>query len=237
MRASGPWARGRPPVTVTLWKVSPEGARKKACGIRQREGAGGVGVGRDEALAELGQDDLERFAEAVEDADALLEGHDAFDALDVGLGGTLHAFGEGKVGLCVVGVDEEGGAAGDVGLQEMHACVGGVPALDDDVVELVAEELVDDALVLAVDFEEVGEGADGGHAVGVLLVGVGLEDVADGVGGVAVLADEGFERAAAAVQGWRLRRGAGRRGAWIGTLRRGGLQSASGGRRSRIRDA
>ncbi len=73
--------------------------------------------------------------------------------------------------------------------------------LDDDVVELVAEELVDDALVLAVDFEEVGERADGGHAVGVLLVGVGLEDVADGVGGVAVLLDEGFERVAAAVEG------------------------------------
>ena len=37
---------------------------------------------------------------------------------------------------------------------------GGVPAFDDDVVELVAEELVDDVFVLAVDFEEVGEGAD-----------------------------------------------------------------------------
>ena len=32
---------------------------------------------------------------------------------------------------------------------------------DDDVVELVAEELVDDGLVLGVDFEEVGERADG----------------------------------------------------------------------------
>ena len=89
----------------------------------------------------------------------------------------------------------------DVGLEQVHAGVGGVPGFDDDVVELVAEELVDDALVLAIDFEEVGERADGGHAVGVLLVGVGLEDIADGLGGVAVLADEGFERAAAAVEG------------------------------------
>ena len=96
---------------------------------------------------------------------------------------------------------EEGGAAADVGLEEMHAGVGGVPGFDDDVVELVAEELVDDALVLAVDFEEVGEGAYGGHAVGVLLVGVGLEDVANGVGGVAVFFDEGFEGVATAVEG------------------------------------
>ena len=73
--------------------------------------------------------------------------------------------------------------------------------LDDDVVEFVAEELVDYALVLAVDFEEVSEGAYGGHAVGVLLVGVGLEDVADGVGGVAVLLDKGFEGVTAAVEG------------------------------------
>ncbi len=35
LRASGPCARGRPPVTVTLWKVSPEGERKKACGFER----------------------------------------------------------------------------------------------------------------------------------------------------------------------------------------------------------
>ena len=62
-------------------------------------------------------------------------------------------------------MNEEGGAAADVGLEQVHAGVGGVPALDDDVVQLVAKELIDDALVLAVDFEEVGERADGGHAV------------------------------------------------------------------------
>ena len=113
----------------------------------------------------------------------------------------MHALGEGEVSLGVVGVDEEGGAAADVGLQEVHACVGGVPGFDDDVVELVAEELVDDAFVLAVDFEEVGERADSRHTVGVLFVGIGLEDVADGIGGVAVLVNERFERAAAAGEG------------------------------------
>ena len=88
------------------------GGEEEGVRVREREGARGVGVRRDEAFAELGQDDFERLAEAVEDADAVFERDDAFDAFDVGLGGALHAFGEGEVGLGVVGVDEEGGAAG-----------------------------------------------------------------------------------------------------------------------------
>src|ERR1700722_7578273 len=83
----------------------------------------------------------------------------------------------------------------------MHAGVGGIPGFDDDVVEFVAEELVNDALVLAVNLEEVGQRAYGGHSVGVLLVGAGLENVANGVSGVAVLADEGFEGVAPACEG------------------------------------
>ncbi len=103
------------------------GGEEEGLRVRESKRAGGVGVRRDEAFAELGQDDFERLAEAVEDADALLEGNDAFDAFDVGLGGALHAFGEGEVGLGVVGMNEEGGAAADVGLEQVHAGVGGVP--------------------------------------------------------------------------------------------------------------
>ena len=39
LRASGPCSRGLPPVTVTLWKVSPLGERKNAwgcCAARRR---------------------------------------------------------------------------------------------------------------------------------------------------------------------------------------------------------
>ena len=56
------------------------GGEEEGVGVREGEGAGRVGVGRDEAFAELGEDDFEGFAEAVEDADALLERDDAFDA-------------------------------------------------------------------------------------------------------------------------------------------------------------
>ena len=96
---------------------------------------------------------------------------------------------------------EEGGAASDVGLKEVHSGVSGVPGFDDDVVEFIAEEFVHDVFVLAVHFEEVREGAYRRHAIGIFLVGVCLEEIADGVGGVAVLADEGFERAAPTGEG------------------------------------
>ena len=84
------------------------------------------------------------------------------------------------------------------GLQgSANAGVGGIPAFDHDVVELVAEELVDDAFVLGVDFEEVGECADVAECVALRAVGalgVYAEDVADSVGGVAVFADQCFQR-------------------------------------------
>ena len=104
------------------------GGEEEGVRIREGERAGGVGVRRDEAFAKLGQDDFEGLAEAVEDANALFERNYAFDAFDVGLGGALHAFGEGEVGLGVVGMDEEGGATAYVGLEKVHAGVGGVPA-------------------------------------------------------------------------------------------------------------
>ncbi len=69
-----------------------------------------------------------------------------------------------------IGLDEEGGAAGDVGFEEADAFVGGVPGFDDDVVELFAEELVDDGAVRVVDLEEVGEGAEGGRWSGFLAL-------------------------------------------------------------------
>ena len=107
---------------------------------------------------------------------------------------------------------------------------------DDDVVEFVTEELVDNTLVFTVDFEEVGEGANSGHAVGVVLVGVSLEDVADGVGGVAVLSDQGFEGAAAAVETGDFATELIAAALCLSTLLRDGLRFAREGRRFRIRD-
>ena len=169
-----------------------EGAR-----IFERERACGAGIGRDVAFAQLGQDGFERCTEAVEHADAVLQAHDAFAAglRAGGLGGI-----EGELGLRIMRMHEEGCAAIDIALEQAHAFVGGVPAFDDDVVELVAQVLVDDAFVLAFDFKKIGERTDGGEASATSAGGVaiGAEELAYGVGGVAVLADEAFERIAAA---------------------------------------
>ena len=61
------------------------GREEEGLRVGERERARRVGVGRDEALAQLGQDDLERLAEAVEHADAVLQRNHAFDACGVGL--------------------------------------------------------------------------------------------------------------------------------------------------------
>ena len=87
-------------------------------------------------------------------------------------------------GTRVGGVDEESGAAGYVGFEEADAFVGGVPGADDDVVEFVAEELVDGLGVGFVDFEEVGQGAEGLRGGAGLLgaFAAGGEELFDGVG-------------------------------------------------------
>src|SRR4051794_3439799 len=82
--------------------------------------------------------------------------------------------------------------------KQVHALIGGVPRLDDDVVEFVAKEIVDNMLVLVLNFEEVGENAGGRGAT---LHRARLKQAADGVGGVAMLGDHGFKRGAFALVG------------------------------------
>ena len=78
--------------------------------------------------------------------------------------------------LC--GMNEEGGAAIDAGLEQAHALLGGDPALHDHVVEFFAQELVHHALVSAGDLNKVGQRAYRGHA---FSESAGLEQAADGV--------------------------------------------------------
>ena len=88
------------------------GGEEEGVRVFERERASGLGVGRDEAVAQLGQDDLERFAEAVADARCSRSGEPGPRA--AGASRRAHAVGEGELGLRVVGVDEEGRAAGDI---------------------------------------------------------------------------------------------------------------------------
>ena len=57
-------------------------------------------------------------------------------------------------------MNQKGGAAIDAGFEEPDALLGSNPALDDDVIELFAKELVDDAFMGAADFKKISQGAD-----------------------------------------------------------------------------
>ena len=96
---------------------------------------------------------------------------------------------------------EEGRASVDIGLQQPHAFVRGIPTGDHDVVQLVTQKGIYYGFVFAIDFEEVSERAHRGQAA---TQGIGLEQLAHGVGGVAVLADERLQGVAASGQGCHL---------------------------------
>src|SRR5271170_7593384 len=87
-------------------------------------------------------------------------------------------------------MDKERGPAVNIGLEQTHAFIRRIPALHDDIVELIAQEFVDHALILTVNFEEIGECADGRKAA---AQRVRTKKLAHRVRRVAMLADERVE--------------------------------------------
>jgi hypothetical protein len=167
------------------------GREKEGLWVLLGEEASRFAIGRYKAITQFGQDCFQRAPKAVQNADAVFQRNYAAAWIGDSIGGR-----GGAVGF---GVDEEGGAPSDVGLEQANAGIRGVPAANDDVVEFIAKKLVDDGFIAAVDFEEVCQRADGSGAI--LALGVSTEDVANGVGGVAMLTDKGFERAATTIEG------------------------------------
>ena len=154
---SGPWLRCLPPVTVTLWKHSPDLREEERIGIFQRQIAADVGIGHDVAVAQLGQNHFQRFAEAVEHANAMLQRNHAVAVRDLV---RRLVEDERELRLRIFGMDQERRAAIHVAAQQAQTFVGGVPRLHHDVVQLVAQEIVDHVLVAVFHFEKVGEHAD-----------------------------------------------------------------------------
>ena len=85
---------------------------------------------------------------------------------------------------------EERGAAVNVRAQHAETFVHRVPGLHDNVVEFVAQEVFDNGLVAGLNFEKIRENAHGGASA---LHGTGLEEPADGLGGISMFGDDGFE--------------------------------------------
>src|ERR1039458_7652665 len=89
-------------------------------------------------------------------------------------------------------MNQEGGASVHVAAQKTKALVSGVTRFHDDVVQLVAQEVIDYMLVAVVHFEKIGQHADWRHAA---RHRPRLEKPSNRLGGITVLGDDGFERA------------------------------------------
>ena len=108
-----------------------------------------------------------------------------------------------KLGLRVFRMDQEGGAAIDVGAQHAEAFVGGVPGLHHDVIQFVTQKVFHHALVSRLDFQEVGEHA---YRREPALHDARLKQAAHGFGRVSMLGDDGLERTFLAQTPWHTRR-------------------------------
>ena len=131
---------------------------EEGVGIFQRQAAADFGIGNNVAVAKLRQNHFQRLAESVEDTNAVLERNHGIAVSDV-----MHRLVEveGKLCLRIFGMNEECGAAIDVGAQQAQTFVGSIPRLHHDIVQLVAQEIIDHMFVAIVDFKKVGQHAGG----------------------------------------------------------------------------
>ena len=54
-------------------------------------------------------------------------------------------------------MDQESCASINIGFEQTHALFGRIPRLNHDVVQFVAEEVIDYAFILVIDFQKVGQ--------------------------------------------------------------------------------
>ena len=157
--------------------------KEEGVGVFQRQGLCRLRIGSDKSIAQLGQNHFERTAKAIQHADAVFQPLYA----DAVVFGVQRITGKRELGLGIVGMDQERCPPIDVALQQAHAFVGRVPALDHDVVQLVAQKRINYGFIFAVHFQEVRQRAYRSQAA---AQRIGLEQLAHGVGGIAVLANE-----------------------------------------------
>ena len=171
------------------------GRREEKCGgIFERQRPCRLGIGSHITLAQLRQNRLQRPPKPIQHADAIPQRHNPLRLCVI-----RHPVGpfKRKPRLRVLRMDEESRPAIHARLQQPNPFVGRIPALDHDVVQLIAQELIDYALVLAVHFQEIRQGPHRGQSAAQRLR---LEQLAHGVRRVAVFANQRFERLASTAQ-------------------------------------
>ena len=88
-------------------------------------------------------------------------------------------------------MDKKRCAAVDIRAQQAQPLVGCVPGLYNDVVQLIPQEIFNDAFIAPFDFKEICENTDRGQSS---LQRAGLKKTADRLGRVSVLGNNSFER-------------------------------------------
>src|ERR1700683_1865820 len=165
------------------------GLREEECiRILKCEPACGIGAGNDIAVAQLRQDDFERFAESIQNANRILQRHDR-----CGWRSAVRSFveDERKLGLRILRMNQKGRAAIHIAAQQSQAFIGSVPRIDHDVVQFVAQEVFDHALETRLDLKKIRENADWRESA---LHYSRLKKAANRFCRVAMLRDDGFER-------------------------------------------
>ena len=69
---------------------------------------------------------------------------------------------EGELRLRIFRMDKKRGASIDVSAEHAQALIGGVPRLDDDVVQFVTQEIFHDPLIARLDFQKIRQHAHRG---------------------------------------------------------------------------
>ena len=125
--------------------------------IFERERTRRLRIRRNIALAQLRQNRLERTPKAIQHADAVAQRHHGRPRVFV-----RHRVIRSKreLRLRVLRMHQERRAPVDSGLQQTNTFVRRIPALDHDVIQLIAQELVYDALVLIAHFQKIRQRAD-----------------------------------------------------------------------------
>ncbi len=110
-------------------------------------------------VAQLGQNHLQRLAEAFQYANTIFQTHNALRLRQR----RRIVRSRRKCSLRILRVHQKGRPSVDPagsGLEQAHALVCRIPAFHHDVVQLIAQKLIHHRLILLADFQEIGKCAD-----------------------------------------------------------------------------
>ena len=136
--------------------------RREEVGVRVPRGQAArfAGILHQVAVAELGQNRFKRTAKAIEHANRILERSQSGQRNDPGAADCVASLCR-LIGLRVSGMNQERGPPIHAGLEQPNPFFCRAPAFDNNVVQLLAQKLVDHRLMRAVDLKKISQRTNG----------------------------------------------------------------------------